>query len=358
MTSTSTTFTNIPDPSTYGQQVTFEVTVASVGEPPTGQVDFNSNIYGLIGTAILSPSGTGTLLFSNLSVNTHDITATYIPDSGSFSESDMTNSHTVNKADTEIVSLVCNPDPATDMEAVTIVATVQAVSPGPGPLPPAGIINFNETPDNTSGSIPIDGSGDASVDLGPFPTVGTHTIKAIYAGDSNYNASPVMTKELIVTCILPGAKIQIPSGHELIENIKSGDLVIDEYGNSVKVINNIRFGMGLKDVVTIRKGSLGNDLPFEDLEITHGHPVKIPESTNIISNNGFSKNEQVVQNLVNGESITTENRGITCSYCLMTEPRTHIMTNGIPVATWGQKDFQEFCELMSKQGCSILHKLQ
>jgi hypothetical protein len=79
---TSTTLTSTPNPSTFGQPVTFTATVASAGpDLPTGKVRFVDG--GLtIGSAVLS-SGVCKLTKSNLAVGTHPITAQYLGDAAS-----------------------------------------------------------------------------------------------------------------------------------------------------------------------------------------------------------------------------------------------------------------------------------
>ncbi len=187
-------------------------------------------------------------------------------------------------------------------------------------------------------------------DIGPLSPSITYTYTVVDVNSTIFTAQTCAT-----TCILPGAKIQTPSGHKLIEDIVAGDMVVDEHGNNVKVIHNIKNGFGPKDVVTIKQGSIGNNLPFEDLEITHGHPIRIPE---ISGNNGFTKTEHTVESLVDNEQITTEKRGLKCSYTLMTEERIFVMINGIPVCTFAEKEFFEYCESSKKAGQCILYNLQ
>jgi hypothetical protein len=67
-----------PNPSSYGQPVTFTVTVSSAGPTSTGKVKFWDGTTGL-GTATLS-SGVAALTKSTLSVGTHPITAQYLGD--------------------------------------------------------------------------------------------------------------------------------------------------------------------------------------------------------------------------------------------------------------------------------------
>ena len=78
--STTSSLTSNPNPSTYGQAVTFTATVMPSGPyPPSGKVRFFDGATG-IGVGILK-SGVATLVTSKLAVGTHSITAEYLGDS-------------------------------------------------------------------------------------------------------------------------------------------------------------------------------------------------------------------------------------------------------------------------------------
>ena len=75
---TTTALNSTPNPSNYGEAVTFTATVTSTGPMPTGKVRFLD--YGLaFGTSTLS-AGVGTLNYSKLLVGKHSITAEYLGD--------------------------------------------------------------------------------------------------------------------------------------------------------------------------------------------------------------------------------------------------------------------------------------
>jgi len=78
---TSTTLTATPNPSTFGQPVTFTATVASAGPGvPTGKVKFVDGTLAL-GSAALR-GGIAAFTTSNLASGTHPITAQYLGDAG------------------------------------------------------------------------------------------------------------------------------------------------------------------------------------------------------------------------------------------------------------------------------------
>ena len=77
--STTTTLTSSPNPSQFGQAVTFTAHVSGTGPAPTGRVKFLDGAIG-IGSATLNGSGVAKLTKSTLAVGTHPITAQYLGD--------------------------------------------------------------------------------------------------------------------------------------------------------------------------------------------------------------------------------------------------------------------------------------
>ncbi len=45
------------------------------------------------------------------------------------------------------------------------------------------------------------------------------------------------------------------------------------------------------------------------------------------------------------------------TYTLMTEERCFVMTNGIPVATYSEADFEKVCHKMKSAGTPLLYQL-
>ena len=76
--STTTALSSSPNPSAYGQAVTFMATLTSAGPVPTGNVRFKDGTS-TIGSALLS-GGVATLTKPKLAVGTHAITAQYLGD--------------------------------------------------------------------------------------------------------------------------------------------------------------------------------------------------------------------------------------------------------------------------------------
>jgi hypothetical protein len=71
---TTTTLNSIPNPSQFGQAVTFTAQVTGTGPGPTGKVKLLDGTAG-IGLATLNGSGVAKLTESTLAVGTHPITS-------------------------------------------------------------------------------------------------------------------------------------------------------------------------------------------------------------------------------------------------------------------------------------------
>jgi hypothetical protein len=82
---TTTTLTASPDPSTFGQSVTFTATVAGAGGIPTGTVTFMDSST-ILGTGTLN-NGTATFSTAALTAANHSITAVYSGDEAEFNAS-------------------------------------------------------------------------------------------------------------------------------------------------------------------------------------------------------------------------------------------------------------------------------
>ena len=184
---TTLSVTSAPNPSVYGQSVTFKATVTA-SEPgsgtPTGTVTFMDGSINL-GTGTLS-NGKTTVTSNALPVGADTIAVMYSGD-GNYASTSTVLSQTVN-SDATKTALASSANPSVDGQAVTFTATVSAKAPGSGT--PTGIVNFMDGA-NTIGSgtlVVVNG-----VDLATFATtalaVGSHSITAVYAGDGNFAAS-------------------------------------------------------------------------------------------------------------------------------------------------------------------------
>jgi hypothetical protein len=178
--SSNTALASAPNPSVFGQSVTFTATVSGAGAP-TGSVTFYDD-GPLLGSGTLS----GSLASYNtgaLTAGTHNITATYSGD-GNF-----------NPSTAPILAQVVNPVSTTTAlasssslslvgQSVTFTATVNVVAPGAGA--PTGSVMFHG--DGASlGSSAL--SGNVATYSTSALTIGTHIITATYSGGINFETS-------------------------------------------------------------------------------------------------------------------------------------------------------------------------
>jgi hypothetical protein len=176
----TTTLGSSSNPSTAGQAVTFTATVT--GNSPTGTVNFKDGGTTIAGCGAQTVSGgSATCTSSGLSVGSHSITAVYSGDSGNDASTSSTLTQTVNQAPSS-TGLGSSLNPSTAGQSVTFTATVTGDSP-------SGTVNFKD------GGTTIGGCG-AQVLSGGSATcstsglsVGSHSITAVYSGDTNNQAS-------------------------------------------------------------------------------------------------------------------------------------------------------------------------
>jgi Bacterial Ig-like domain (group 3)/FG-GAP-like repeat len=163
-----------PNPSAYGQAVTFVATVPS-GE--LGSVTFKDG-GATLGTVPLSGS-TASFVTSALAAGSHDITAVYSGDS-SHSTAPATSpilTQVVNMA-TPSVTLSSSANPSTVNQSVTFTATVPATV--------SGTVTFSDAATALGTAAVINGVASFTTST---LSVGAHTVIASYSGDSNNNTA-------------------------------------------------------------------------------------------------------------------------------------------------------------------------
>ncbi|MFI1494180.1 beta strand repeat-containing protein, partial [Streptomyces griseofuscus] len=188
---TTTGLTSAPDPSVFGEAKTLTATVAAVppgAGTPTGTVDFFDGAT-LLGTGTLS-GGTATFTTSALAVGSHSLTAVYSGDTDFSGSASPVDTQTVTQAATT-TGLTSAPDPSVFGEAKTLIATVAAVPPGVGT--PTGTVDFFDGA-TLIGTSTLTG-GTATLTTSALG-VGTHSLTAVYSGDTDFagSASPVDTQ--------------------------------------------------------------------------------------------------------------------------------------------------------------------
>jgi outer membrane protein assembly factor BamB len=182
---TTTTLTNSPDPSTYGQSVTFTATVSNgTSSSPTGTVNFIYADGTALGTATLNSSGIATYTTSTMYAGNNMVYAVY---SGDSSNPASTSNNVVQAVNPEITStaLASSLNPATYGQAVTLTGTVTVQN---GNFIPTGVVNFFNGA-SFVGDAALNNKGIATFTTSKLPA-GTDTLTAVYPGGGNAAGSP------------------------------------------------------------------------------------------------------------------------------------------------------------------------
>ena len=180
-----------PNPSVFGQSVTFTATVNAVAPAsgtPTGSVTFLDGSITL-GTATLSSGGKATLTTKVLPAGSDTITAVYGGDSNFTTSTSTALPQTVYQ-DATTTTVVSSASPSVYGQSVTFKATVNAVAPGSGT--PTGSVTFTFTfldGSTTQDTAPLNSGGKATFTTKALPVGGSYTITAVYGGDSNFTTS-------------------------------------------------------------------------------------------------------------------------------------------------------------------------
>src|SRR5437773_1823529 len=188
---TTTTLTSTPNPSLAGQTVTLSTTVTAVAPAvgvPTGTVTFRDGAAAL-GTVTLV-NGSASLTISTLAVGSHPLTAAYSGGGNFQASTSATVTQTVNQGNTS-TTLISTPNPSNVGQAVTLTATVSAVSPAAGV--PTGTVTFRDG--NTALALVTLVNGSASLTISTLAT-GNHSLTAVYGGSPSFlgSTSPVVNQ--------------------------------------------------------------------------------------------------------------------------------------------------------------------
>jgi hypothetical protein len=179
---TTTTVTSSVNPSSWHQAVTFTATVhGAFGGLPTGTVTFK-NGTAVLGTGTLNASGVATLTATALTVGVHSITVAYPGDTDFTASTSSPLAQTVNKAATT-TTLVSSLNPSNHGQAVTFTATIAPAFGGAV----TGTVNFKDGA-TIIGTGAVNAAKKATFTTSTL-TVGTHSISAVYTGNTNLKSS-------------------------------------------------------------------------------------------------------------------------------------------------------------------------
>jgi hypothetical protein len=199
LTPTTTSLTSSQNPSYFGQAVTFTAIVTSQGSgTPTGTITFTYGRTTLCNAVTLS-GGTATCASAALPIGSDSVSATYSGDSN-FNGSAASFNQAVSQSSTT-VTLSSSVNPSGLDSPVTFTATITPQYGGQT----SGTVTFKDGL-TTLGRTAVGGNA-ASLTKSDL-AIGTHSITAIYSGDSNFigsRSSPysqVVTKATTTTTLL------------------------------------------------------------------------------------------------------------------------------------------------------------
>ena len=195
----TTTLASSANPSTYGNSVTFTATVPAGA---TGTVTFKDGVSTL-GTGIISGT-TATFSTATLTGGSHSITAVYGGDTNYATSTSSAVSQTVNTASTT-TTLASSANPSTYGNSVTFTATVPAGA--------TGTVTFKD-------GVSTLGTGIISGTTATFSTAtltgGSHSVTAVYGGDTNYatSTSSVLTQTMAAAPVVTASpnSVSVNSG--------------------------------------------------------------------------------------------------------------------------------------------------
>jgi hypothetical protein len=179
---TTTSVGSAPNPSTFGQSVTFTATVTSSDAgagTPTGSVVFT--IDGVAGSPVsVDGSGQATYSTTALTVGTHTVTAAFTGSNGWSNSSGNGSNQSVTA--TTSTSESSSPNPSLSGQNVTFTATVTS-----GGGTPTGSVVF--TIDGSAGSpVTVDGTGHAAYSTNGL-SAASHTVSAAFTGSGGFGNS-------------------------------------------------------------------------------------------------------------------------------------------------------------------------
>lgn len=186
---TTTALTSSVNPTTFGGAtlLTATLSITSGSGTPTGTVTFKDGAT-TIGTATIS-NGQASLSVSNLSVGAHSLTAVYGGDTNfaTSTSSIVTQNVTQTSSSTTLASSI---NPSVFDQSIVLTATVPQ---GSSPVAPTGIVTFKDGA-TTIGTGTLSG-GIATLNTSTL-SVGSHSLTAVYGGDTNFatSTSPILTQ--------------------------------------------------------------------------------------------------------------------------------------------------------------------
>jgi hypothetical protein len=180
---TTTTLTSSPNPSVFGQTVTFNAQVSASSGTPTGTVTILDG-SAQVGSGAIT-NGSVSIPVSSLPVGANSMTAKYQGGAGFASSTSAPLTQTVSIAATS-TALTSSLNPAATNQSITYTATVTSQFGGAA----TGSVTFSSG-SQTLGTASL--SGKVATLNSSFSASGTYAITAHYSGDTNNTASTSAT---------------------------------------------------------------------------------------------------------------------------------------------------------------------
>jgi len=187
---TTTALTQSPNPSTYGQPVTFTATVAaSVGDTPTGTVIFSDSTTALGITSL--NAGVATFTTSALHAGSHSISAVYSGSATDLQSTSAANAQTINIASSK-TGLTSSPNPSQFGQTVTLRAKIAPAFGGSV----TGTVTFMDGT-ATLGTQSVNAKTNTATFAATGLLGGTDTLTAIFNGSGDVSGSSGTLKQTV-----------------------------------------------------------------------------------------------------------------------------------------------------------------
>lgn len=137
-------------------------------------------------------------------------------------------------------------------------------------------------------------------------------------------------------CVAKGSLVATVDGYRPIEQLRAGQQLIDVDGNSIELLQLVKFNHPVPKSICIPPGSLNVNSPSQVLHICSGHPILL---------NG---KEVDPESLIGSNGISYQNQPIFV-YTLLTEHRSFVDIQNCQVCTWSHDAWLNFAENGSKR---------
>jgi hypothetical protein len=198
---TSTSLSASANPAFTGASLVLNATVTGNGGAPGGSVSFLDGTT-VLGTVAVSASGVASFSTSTLTPGIHPLTASYSGDADDSTSTSAVISQEIVQQTVVTLSSSANPSMFTDNVTLTV-----SVSGGLSAYPATGAVTLADGGANI-GTANLNSMGSVTFTL-TSPSLGNHTLKATYAGDTRNSpaASTALTQSVILRPTTTGLRI-------------------------------------------------------------------------------------------------------------------------------------------------------